>query len=442
MKKIFLIFSCLFCVKMLLLAQVDFKIGGEFRVRSELDGRDFLNKTYPQSFTASRIRLNIEKTIFNNVTIFLQLQDSRVFGQEKGTLSDLQNIDLHQGYIKIENIFDLPFSLHLGRFELNYGRNKIFGPNLWHNVGRSYDGFKLSLKDKFYQVDGFLAVHNNFLNYRAGAADNYQNYNYIDPPADTGFNIYGLYSLFKFTDFSSLDIYYYYEWDRSRPNGKDKKLSRITSGLAYSLVHIPFEFYIEGAFQSGRIFYKQIDKLLDVSSFLLLSSISYKILDFKFSLNADITSGGDPTKSGNYRLFDNPFSTKHNYQGYMDFFTKLSDPNFSEGIFGLQDYFLGMSYIPKDSKFIGELFVHYFKPFQMISILDAPSNFNDAKSYGTELDVVVNYLLFPSVKLEWGGGIFIPEKAMKLVYSQLPKRKTIERFDPAFWTYFQIKVGF
>lgn len=59
-----------------LYSQSDFKIDGEFRVRSELDGRDFLNKTYPQSFTASRIRINVEKNIFNDITIFVQFQDS------------------------------------------------------------------------------------------------------------------------------------------------------------------------------------------------------------------------------------------------------------------------------------------------------------------------------------------------------------------------------
>lgn len=87
-------------------------------MRSELDGRDFLNRTYPQSFTALRLRFNIEKTIFDDVTIFVQFQDSRVFGQEKGTLVSLQNIDLHLGYVKVKNFFDLPINFQLGRFKI------------------------------------------------------------------------------------------------------------------------------------------------------------------------------------------------------------------------------------------------------------------------------------------------------------------------------------
>lgn len=437
-----LVFLLVLALNLSLFSQNDFKIGGEFRVRSELDGRDFLNKTYPQSFTASRLRFNIEKTILDDVTIFVQFQDSRVFGQEKGTLVSLQNIDLHQGYVKVKNLFELPINLQVGRFKIFYGNKKLFGPNDWHNVGRSHDGFRLNFESKSFQIDGFLTVHNNFLNYRAGAADNLQNYNYSNPPSDTGFNIYGLYSTFKLDDKNQLDFYGYFEWDRRRPNGKDKNIERTTLGLGYTLAVTPFNFFIQTAYQTGSLYYSPLSKSLDISSFLFFSSVAYSFADFKISLNADITSGGNLEKDNKYKLFDNPYSTKHNFQGYMDFFTKLSDINFPTGIFGLQDYFFRINYFPKESKFSSELTVHYFLPFEKILYPKSVNPYNDASVYGTEFNMILSYNLFKSVKFDWGSGVFLPEKGMKYIYYNLSQRRTIDKYDPAFWSYLQLNVLF
>jgi hypothetical protein len=426
-KEILLSFLMLFVFALSAFSENDFKFSGEFRIRSELDGRDFLNRTYPQSFTASRIRFNIEKTFFENVTIFLQLQDSRVFGQEKNTLTDLHNVDLHQGYVKIANLFDLPIFFQVGRFKISYGVSKIFGPNDWHNVGRSHDGFRVGYEGKGFAIDGFLTTHTNFLNYRAGAAD-IPNYDYIEAPADTGFNIYGIYSKFKPSDIYSFDVYGYYEWNRLRPNRIDYQLQRYTLGVAYSLNLNPFFAYLEGAYQTGSI-----GNGRDIASFMILASMGYSLKPFIVSLNADITSGGKPTDS-KYKLFDNPYSTKHNFQGYMDFFTSLSSNAFPLGIYGLNDYFVRIEYKPSDSKFSGQLDVHYFTTFEKTS-----SNKN---AYGPEFDLVVNYNLYKSVTLQWGTGIFVPEDVMKELYRSLAKRGQIDIWNPAFWTYLQLNIGF
>lgn len=408
-------------------SQGDFKFSGEFRIRSELDGRDFLNRTYPQSFTASRIRFNAEKTFFENVTIFLQIQDSRVFGQEKNTLTDLHNLDLHQGYVKIANLFDLPIYFQVGRFKLSYGSNKIFGPNDWHNVGRSHDGFRLGYEDKTFAIDGFLTTHTNFLNYRAGAAD-ISNYNYIEAPADTGFNIYGIYSKFKPSDIHRLDVYGYCEWNRSRPNRTDYQLQRYTFGAAYALNINPFSAYLEGAYQTGRI-----GNGLDIAAFMILASVKYDFKPFVVSLNADINSGGKPTDS-KYKLFDNPYSTKHNFQGYMDFFTGLSNPAFPLGVYGLNDYFVRIEFEPSESKFSGQLDMHYFTTFE--------KTLSDKNSYGPEVDLIFNYNFYKSVTLQWGTGVFIPDDVMKALYRLLPQRRQVDIWNPAFWTYLQLNIVF
>lgn len=429
MKRIFLSFLALFVLALSSFSQDNFKFSGEFRIRSELDGRDFLSKTYPQSFTASRIRFNIEKTFFENVTIFLQLQDSRIFGQEKNTLTDLHNLDLHQGYVKIANLFEAPIYFQVGRFKLSYGLYKIFGPNDWHNIGRSHDGFRLGYEGKSFAIDGFLTTHTNFLNYRAGAAD-ISNYNYIEAPADTGFNIYGIYSKFRLSDIQSFDVYGYYEWNRLRPNRTDYQLQRYTLGIAYFINLNPFSTYLEGAYQTGRIV---IGNPSDISAFMIFASVKYGFKPFVVSLNADINSGGKPTDS-RYKLFDNPYSTKHNFQGYMDFFTNLSSPAFPLGVYGLNDYFARVEYKTSESNLSGQLDIHYFTTFEKTS--------NNKNAYGPEIDLVLNYDIYKSVILQWGTGIFIPQDVMKELYRSLPKRGQVDVWDPAFWTYLQLNIAF
>ncbi|MGB9770891.1 MAG: alginate export family protein [Candidatus Kapaibacteriota bacterium] len=434
--KLFFILAFVLSLPFILHSQSDFKITGEFRVRSELDGRDFLNRTYPQSFTALRARLGIEKSINDHIKLFIQLQDSRVFGEEKGTLNNLKNIDLHQGYLTVSNIFDIPLYFTVGRFKLSYGIYKIFGPNDWHNVGRSHDGFILGYNTENNKFDLFLTTHTNFLSYRAGAANVMQNYNYSEAPADTGFNIFGFYSTNKIGKPLAFDIYSYYEWDRQRPNGKDSKLQRYTLGTAlqFSVPSLPLSFRAELAYQGGKI---TLANQQDISAFMIYSTIQYNFENIIVSLNADINSGGDSAKTSKYKLFDNPYSTKHNHQGFMDFFTSLSDPGFSTGIYGLNDYFLRLIYKPA-KQFKAQLDAHYFTTFTSFVVSEG----KEISKYGPEFDLVLGYTLYNALEIEWGSGVFIADEVMKELYKRLPKRQGINNFDPAFWTYIQLNLRF
>ena len=96
------------------------KILGQVQLRSELDGRDFSNDTHPLTFASSRIRLGVQKSFDEKVVLFLQVQDSRVFGSESGTLSNSKNLDFHQGYVKLNKLFGWNWSVQAGRFEVSY----------------------------------------------------------------------------------------------------------------------------------------------------------------------------------------------------------------------------------------------------------------------------------------------------------------------------------
>jgi hypothetical protein len=111
---------------------------GQIQLRTELDGRDFSNETRPLTFASMRTRLGVEKSFHDVVAFFVQFQDSRVFGEEPNTLTPIDNIDLHQGFIRLNNLFGWDWSIQAGRFEVVYGTERFFGAVGWHYVGRSF----------------------------------------------------------------------------------------------------------------------------------------------------------------------------------------------------------------------------------------------------------------------------------------------------------------
>ena len=79
--------------------------GGQIRPRTEFrnpvgDGHDV--------FTSMRTRLNITANLEQEVNVFIQLQDVRLWGEESDTFTDYNadNFDFHQAYMDIKNMGD------------------------------------------------------------------------------------------------------------------------------------------------------------------------------------------------------------------------------------------------------------------------------------------------------------------------------------------------
>ncbi len=119
MKKVtllFLLFSFIFSG--LALAQDNVKVNAQIRPRFQYDDKDFNSNIGANSYTELRSRLGAMFSPSENLTGFIQIQDSRRFGSEASTLSDTKNLDLHQAFFNIKSIFNLPFNLKVGRMEL------------------------------------------------------------------------------------------------------------------------------------------------------------------------------------------------------------------------------------------------------------------------------------------------------------------------------------
>ncbi|MCP4216024.1 MAG: alginate export family protein, partial [bacterium] len=129
----------------------------QIRSRGEMNGKDFNSDTDLNSYDLLRTRLGITFRPMKDMEAFVQVQDSRVFGEESSTLTDgsANNFDLHQAYFKVNNLFKMPLTLKVGRMEVVYGPQRLIGSVGWHNIGRSFDGAVLTLNLKKVAIDFF-----------------------------------------------------------------------------------------------------------------------------------------------------------------------------------------------------------------------------------------------------------------------------------------------
>jgi hypothetical protein len=93
-----------------------------------------------------RVRLNAAFQPADKIYTFIQLQDSRERGFEPSTLADTHNVDLHQAYVQVNDLFIDKLTFKIGRMELSYAGQRLIGAVDWHNVGRSFDGEVLRYK--------------------------------------------------------------------------------------------------------------------------------------------------------------------------------------------------------------------------------------------------------------------------------------------------------
>jgi len=155
MKKIFLWMGLLFVfITPQAVDAVDVKVGGEYRLRFENREPTNFNQAGPTDrFVLQRTRVNFDGKFENGAGFFAEIQDSRTWGNETSTLTQMSFIDLHQGYFT----FGKDVKWKLGRQELAYGKQRLLGATGWSNVGRSFDAIKATLPFFDRELDIFYA---------------------------------------------------------------------------------------------------------------------------------------------------------------------------------------------------------------------------------------------------------------------------------------------
>lgn len=397
----------------------DWKFKGQILTRGELDGRDFNNQTLPLGYILMRSRLSVEKSLFDKMDFMLQMQDSRILGEEGNPVFNLKNIDLHQGFVNFKNV--LPFDVQVGRFEMAYGTERFIGPVAgWNYIGRSFDGVRLKYKNENFnfKTDAFgLIINPQIKSVSSPSPKVYP----ANPEADTSFGMYGFWSSAEVNPNHKFDLFAYYEDNRKQTKVGFNDLSRLNLGVNYKGKFTDnLSSIIELGFQKGKV------SDLDVTAYLLSLQGYYRVNDFKFALGTDILSGNNPASKTTNNTFAVPYGTNHPYYGFMDYFINIPD---ATGNLGLNDYYFRTYWENENNPLSLRFDIHHFMSNQ-------PS-VNNESIYGQEADLVLTYKLFQNTNISYGLSGFLPGNLMKS-----DKFFGSKRTDLSYWSYVMFIVNF
>lgn len=278
---VFLVVTALFSI---VNAAVDVKIGGEYRLRFENREPTNFNQAGPTDrFVLQRTRLNFDGKFESGAGFFTEIQDSRIWGNETSTLTQMSFIDLHQAYFT----FGKDIKWKLGRQELAYGKQRLLGATGWSNIGRSFD----ALKTTFLLFDRELDIF--YAKVSENATTTVQGDN-ID--------LAGIY--FKG---EGLEPYLF------NKNDLNLQSNRTTLGARYFNEWLGGKFDLEGMYQTGGIAAKSI------AAYAADFSFAYPVMPgSQLVLGYSFASGDDSAADSTVKTFDQLYPTNHGKFGHAD----------------------------------------------------------------------------------------------------------------------------
>lgn len=125
--------------------EVELRWSGEIRLRTEAERPARTGEG--DVYTLMRTRLGVTATLPEGALLHVQLQDGRIFGEERSTTdASADAFDLHQGYLQLEWLRgEVQARARAGRQELHLGSTRFVGAPQWGNAGRSFDALRLDL---------------------------------------------------------------------------------------------------------------------------------------------------------------------------------------------------------------------------------------------------------------------------------------------------------
>lgn len=411
------LFVFLFLVPTVVHAQQlsDVTLSGQIRHRSELDARDFNADTTPAGVHLLRTRLNAAFEPTDRVEVFVQIQDSRLFGEgnpslARGTMDpSAGQLDLHQAYFQVDGLFNTALSLKVGRQELIYGNQRLVGAVGWSNVGRTFDAGRLAYEGDRGSIDFFAA-------------------RLVETPGeDRGSqNFYGLYSTWTVADGHTLDAFALLDNDTNDVTGEGgepvNRLIRFTPGVALRGTQARFSYELEAAYQTGKRAVAPGQERASIGASLLSARADYVFAPAQdFTLGAGYTrlSGDDAPGDEDLGQFNTLFATNHKFYGYMDFFPATASP------YGLQDAFIDASVRVSEQVRLAAAF-HHFAQAET-----APNR--SGQALGQEIDLTLAYQFADAVTFTAGFSGFVPDDAME---------QAIGSDDVAYWGYVMSTINF
>lgn len=209
---------------------------------------------------------------------------------------------LFQGFLDLRQVTGERLRMRAGRQELSYGEERLIGAFGWDNVGRSFDGFKLTVPRGRTSVDLFAA--------RLALPDPVAPLPQLGNP-----NFLGIYGRRQGMSWGDVEAY---ALGRSGtvggPPGQSWTFGVRPVGRFGDTRR--FDFSVEAAIQAGTTGGRRI-----------AASAAHGAVGYTFpgssriraAIEYNLATGGNPDDPRTVRTFDQLFPTNHDKYGYMDY---------------------------------------------------------------------------------------------------------------------------
>jgi len=273
-------------------AQEPIEVKSQFRYRYESVQKDVNQETMTNNYNLLRSRVGLRFNTNENVSVFFQIQDSRILGEEASTMDGTADqLDMHQAYLNFSNPFDLPVSVKLGRYETKYANERLIGAVGWHNIGRSFDGVTLSHQMEKGNVSLF--------GYKVSES--------LRDNDEDDLNFYGVWGNLQLCERMNSDLFVLWR----KQFGTDR-LNEFTLGTNLNGTLGPLKGTLELAYQTG-----QLDANRDIYATMVAVNLNYKLEDVILNPSVlagiDYLSGDNDPADDKYKVFNTLYATNHKF---------------------------------------------------------------------------------------------------------------------------------
>ena len=346
------------------------------QVRPRYESRDPAG-TGRDGFTSMRVRASIEAALEKGLTIFVQLQDVRRFGEEGSTLADFSadNFDVHQAYLRYKGQKADWLTTTIGRQQTAFGGQRLVGAVDWAQQGRAFDGVRFDVGREW----GALAL----IGYTLADAST--------PAHDADAELFGAYATVADVGPGALELYLLYD----RGDGTDETHQQ-TFGARYAFGG-QVSGRVEGSFQTG-------DRSgSSVSAFMFGGRVGTTFAEGKAGVTAwyDYLSGDDDPTDDEVGVFSTLYATNHKFYGFADVF--LDIPVHTGGA-GLQDMAVKFSWTPTDRVRLGA---------DLHSFSAAEQGLLSTSHFANELDLTLTHRYTPNLTMVTGLSFVMQDDALE-----------------------------
>lgn len=379
-------------------------ISGQLRLRYEhFDGFGLkgYNPSEEDDLLLERIRIDFSFQHSTQKFLFIQMQDAHAFlthyrdrnFPDSNPIED--TLDVRQLYIQWLNIKGSPFGFRIGRQEISYGDQRVFGPGQWGNTGRyAWDAIMMKINTKWFDNDLWVG---KYLTYKSDE--------WINKP------IKNFYTIVNYTQLKNLpfilDVFYVFKKDRRRSStsGGMNELNLNSIGFQMEanrikeLSNIGLTFVLQVGNYGGEDVYAYGGNIKCIFSIPIHTNPK---LGFQFTYG----SGDKDPLDNKYGTFDGVYGGRDIlFYGYLNlfFWSNLREheinfnisPNKRVNLFAQYNYFLLSQ--AKDAWYTTSL-----------KICRRDISGNSGNFLGQEMDMRIVITLNDQIQLMLGGGIFFP----------------------------------